>query len=132
MSVPTDLVDMVSILREHANVQTVFGDPIVGEGRTVVPVARIRYGFGGGYGTTPAESDEMEAKATDADESDESGTGGGFGGGVVASPVGVVELTPNGTRFVRVGSRERLFGALGVGVVFGYLLGRRRLDRTET
>jgi uncharacterized spore protein YtfJ len=32
------------------NVKNVFGDPITVEGKTIIPVARIKYGFGAGAG----------------------------------------------------------------------------------
>jgi len=37
-------------LAQSANVKTVYGEPIVSSGRTVIPVARIAWGFGGGGG----------------------------------------------------------------------------------
>lgn len=128
MTVPSDLNDIVSQLRAHAGVETVFGDPVVAEGRTVVPVACVRYGFGGGYGRAEdatGTSDEVVAEPDDL----ERGEGGGFGGGVVATPVGVVELSPGGTRFVPTTARRQLLTGLGVGAVVGFLLGRRRRDR---
>ena len=38
----------------HAEVKAVFGDPIERDGITVIPVAKVRWGFGGGAG--PARS----------------------------------------------------------------------------
>ena len=38
-----------SILTQ-ANVKAVYGEPIAAEGKTVVPVARIIYGYGAGAG----------------------------------------------------------------------------------
>lgn len=124
MSIPTDVASIAATLREQADVRTVFGEPIVAEGRTVVPVARVAYGFGGGYGeggvvdgtVVPDDPDRLPA---------ERGDGGGLGGGLVATPVGVVELTPQGTRFVRVGGRRRLVTALGLGALAGFLAGRQ-------
>jgi uncharacterized spore protein YtfJ len=108
------LRSMVATLREHAGVESVYGTPVAAGDRTIVPVARVRYGFGGGFGS----SDEGGA-------GDESGEGGGVGGGLTADPVGVVELTPNGVRLVRFGGARRLLAALGAGVALGFLLGRR-------
>ena len=127
MTVPSDPNDIVSQLGAHAGVETVFGEPVVAEGRTVVPVARVRYGFGGGYGRgedAAGTSSEVVAEPDDL----ERGEGGGFGGGVVATPVGVVELSPGGTRFVPTTARRQLLAGLGVGAVVGFLLGRRRGD----
>ncbi len=34
-------------IQTAASVKTVYGDPIAAEGKTIIPVARVRYGFGG-------------------------------------------------------------------------------------
>ena len=34
-----------------ANVKAVYGEPIAAQGKTVIPVAKLIYGFGGGAGT---------------------------------------------------------------------------------
>ncbi|WP_411963595.1 spore germination protein GerW family protein [Haloferax sp. YSMS24] len=92
--------------------RTVYGDPVsVGE-KTVIPAASIVYGLGmgGGSGT-----DEM---------GDEGGEGFGGGGGVRATPLGVVEVTPDETRFVRFGADRRLAGLFALGIAIGLALGR--------
>lgn len=104
-------------LRESANVENVYGEPIVTEGKTIVPIARVAYGFGGGFGSGP----EMDEEA-----GERGGEGGGGGGGVMARPVGVLEVTERETRFVRFTDWKRLALALDVGIVLGYLLARWR------
>jgi hypothetical protein len=39
-----------SILAE-ANVKAIYGEPVSAQGKTVIPVAKIMYGYGGGAGT---------------------------------------------------------------------------------
>jgi hypothetical protein len=80
------LVDRVG---GRASVQAVFGDPLVRGGKTVVPVAKVRWGFGGGTGTGPA--DESSGAAT--------GSGSGAGGGVTAEPIGYLEIDEAGAIF---------------------------------
>lgn len=65
----------------HATVRAVFGNPIERGGLTVVPVARVRWGFGGGTGSR-----------IDAGEGSAGGSGAGGGGGVTADPVGYLEM----------------------------------------
>ena len=75
-----------------ATVKQVFGDPIERGGRTVVPVARVQYRLGGGWGGS-RQGGAAEDKPLAA--------GGGGGGGVVAArPVGALEITDAGTRFI--------------------------------
>lgn len=113
----TGLLDRVT---ESAAVRAVYGEPVEAHGRTVIPVAKVAYGLGAGSGT-----DAGEAEEDDGEGAHESGGSGG-GAGVAARPVGVVEVTDDGTRFVRFDDRRKLALGLGLGVVLGYLLGRRR------
>ena len=69
-----------------ANIDVVFGAPIVQGGVTVIPVARVRWGFGGGGGRTDGPPNGVA-----------SGSGGG--GGVAADPVGYLEITSGGATF---------------------------------
>ena len=58
----------------NSKVSTVFGDPIERDGITVIPVAKVSWGFGGGSGTGGS-----------ADKS-QVGEGSGGGGGTMVSP----------------------------------------------
>jgi uncharacterized spore protein YtfJ len=101
-----------------AAVTTVFGEPVSVGDKKVITVARVAYGFGGGGGggsNQQAENSKLPALA---------GEGGGGGGGVAAMPVGVVEITPQATRFVRFGGTRRIVGALALGITLGAVLGR--------
>ena len=104
----------------RATVNTVFGEPVSVGDKKVIPVARVAYGFGGGGGggsNRQAESSKIPMLA---------GEGGGGGGGVAALPVGVVEITPQGTRFVRFGGTRRLVAAFTLGMTLAALLSRWR------
>lgn len=118
---------IVEQLRSSATVESVYGDPVEHGEKTVIPVARIAFGFGGGYGS----SEEVAHEHEEADETEterEAEEGGGVGGGVMALPVGVVEITDEGTRFVRFGDRKRMVGGVVLGLFLGLLLGRRKRD----
>jgi uncharacterized spore protein YtfJ len=79
-------------LRASGDAKVVFGEPRVIEGKTIVPVASVAYGFGGGGGTGPHGE----------------GGGSGGGGGLRVQPLGVLEITPDSTRFVPVVNATRL------------------------
>lgn len=72
----------------RAGVQAVFGEPVQRGDLTVVPVARVRWFFGGGAGSGGDTAGEGGF-----------GSGSGGGGGVVADPVGYVEIGPSGATF---------------------------------
>lgn len=65
-------------LGARASVTTVYGEPITNAGVTVIPVARVGFGFGGGSGREIG--------------SDKTGEGGGGGGGVESRPLGFIEI----------------------------------------
>jgi uncharacterized spore protein YtfJ len=95
-----------------ASVRNVFGDPVEVGGRTVIPVARIGYGFGAGGGAG-------------RNEAASSGAGCGGGAGLSARPVGALEITAGGTRFVPFVDPARLGVVLLVGLLIGFRIGRR-------
>ena len=113
---------LIEPLQKSAKVTNVYGEPIIAEGKTVVPVAKISYGFGGGTGkkgnnTSTWEQGEQE--------------GGGVGGGVKATPVGVVEITENDTKFIRFDGTKKAAGMIAAGLLVGMWLGRRRASKME-
>lgn len=109
-----ELIDSaVDHLKASASVKTVYGEPVVVEGKTVIPVAKVAYGFGSGKGKGP------ESK----------GEGEGVGGGVAAKPVGVVEIDKGVTTFVPIAPKKTAFVAAviasGIGLGLGYFFGHR-------
>jgi uncharacterized spore protein YtfJ len=63
---------------------TIFADPVERDGVTVIPVAKARWGFGGGTGRRKEEE------------------GGGGGGGALVSPVGFIVLKNGDAEFRRI------------------------------
>ena len=86
MSEQEIITSIADRLRASGDVKVVFGEPQVIEGKTIVPVATVVYGFGGGSGMGPQRQ----------------GEGHGGGGGLRVKPLGVLEITPESTRFVPV------------------------------
>ena len=39
---------LAELVQVHANAKQVYGDPIERNGATIIPVARVQWGFGGG------------------------------------------------------------------------------------
>lgn len=78
----------------HASPRAVFGDPVVRDGMTIIPVAKVRWGFGGGSGRGADGSAE--------DGTLDAGEGSGGGGGVMASPLGYIEIANGVADFRRI------------------------------
>jgi len=77
---------LAELIGAKAGVQAVFGEPTTRENLTIIPVARVRWGFGGGGG-----------RAETPPSGPASGSGGG--GGVAADPIGYLEIGPEGAAF---------------------------------
>jgi uncharacterized spore protein YtfJ len=104
-------------LGSAATVESVFGEPIHAEGKTVVPVAKVAYGFGAGGGHGRAKRDGGSGEQPEA---------GGGGGGVRALPAGALEITPSGTRFIPYTDYRWIAGAFAIGALLGRLFLRRK------
>jgi uncharacterized spore protein YtfJ len=91
----------------RANAKSVYGEPIHSGGRTVVPVAQVGYLLG----------------ATSGGRDGETVGGGSGGGGVVARPIGYIEITDAGARYVELSAAKRLIAAVAIGFAAGCLLG---------
>jgi uncharacterized spore protein YtfJ len=102
-----------------ASARAVFGEPVERDGVTIVPVARVRYGGGGGGGRGPGR--KKQGASGDAEQ-----TGFGRGGGVLAAPVGYIELSGGRATYRRIADPARpmaiallfpLVGAISIGIL---------------
>jgi uncharacterized spore protein YtfJ len=108
-----EIFDAIEDLRDKADVNAVYGEPVTVGDKTIIPVADIKYGFGFGFGAGPTERDE--------EYDDEPGQSGGIVGGVAAHPVAALEITDDGVvvRSVEDENRIALAGILtGAWAVF--------------
>ena len=90
---------------------TVFGSPVEREGVTVIPVATVRFGLGGGGGEDPSGGQSGEG-------------GGGAGSG---TPAGYIEIKDGRSRFVPLVHPTRMvamFCATAVAMVLSLRLGQ--------
>ena len=105
--------DLLSIVAEQIGSQVgakaVFGEPIERDGRTVVPVAQMIIGAGAGSGGNS-----------------EAGDGSGAGSGALTRPIGYIEVTSDGARFVPL-RRPWLDGGLRVAAAFSALLAAKAI-----
>ncbi len=71
-------MEVLSKARESMDARVVFGEPVVRDGLTVIPAARITGGGGGGTGQSGKGSGKGSDKGS-AEGGESTGEGGGFG-----------------------------------------------------
>ena len=93
--------------------------------KIIIPVAKISYGFGGGFGKL--ENTGKKNESAKDDKKYEKGNGGGGGLGLKAEPVGVIEIGEFGTRFISINQTKKMLGFFIGGAILGaILLGSRK------
>lgn len=95
-----ELLNRIGQVHEKATVKTVFGEPMQVDGRTIVPVARVRYVFGLGMGRGNVDSKDGPSAG--------GGEGGGGGGGVTVRPIAVLEVSGQETKVKPIPDVTRL------------------------
>ena len=109
MSDSTFIERIADSLQLHASAKQVYGEPVEHDGTTVIPVARVQWGFGGGgIGRGVAER-------------------GGGGGGARAYPVGFIHLRDGHAEFRPIhdpAGTVMLAAAGAIGLLAGLLVVR--------
>jgi len=106
----TPQVDFLDGMAERfgatAKAATIFGSPIERDEITVIPVAKVAYGFGGGRGRGSM------------------GDGSGGGGGMRVSPVGYIEMRNGGAAYKPIRNWAELIPAIAAGGLLMLLCGK--------
>jgi sporulation protein YtfJ len=84
-------------IAEMISTKTVVGEHITVEGRTIIPVTKVSFGFGSGG---------AEGKTNGKDEG--TGTGGGGGGGAVITPVAFLVITGDDIKLLTIKDKGAL------------------------
>jgi uncharacterized spore protein YtfJ len=124
MSVTTPFEPIAEVFERNLSVRHVYAEPVHHGDTTVIPVAKVAYGFGAGSGRRPAPRSGGMA-SSNAEPSGAEAQGGGGGGGARLTPIGALEIGPRGTRFIPYNELPRLAGAFALGLGAGALLAWR-------
>jgi uncharacterized spore protein YtfJ len=111
--------DIVKVISERfdsgAKVSNIFGSPVTSGGITIIPVGRVWQAVAGGGGGSTGD--------TEAD--------GGAAGALRVLPMGFVEVSPSGARFVEFSQWRKMAAvgaiALGLGLFLGIRTGSKPL-----
>jgi uncharacterized spore protein YtfJ len=97
---------LAEALNTSAGAKMIYGEPIEHDGMTIIPVAKLRYGFGGGGSKHNGEE------------------GSGGGGGEVVQPAGYIELKDGASRFHAIRDPMAFVPLVVAGGLTGLLLMR--------
>ena len=104
---------LAETLGAKANAATVFAEPVSSPGVTVIPVARARWGCGGGGGLTAQPRGDAQQ-------------GFGGGGGMMVDPVGYLVIHDGQVEYREINGTLRILRALAAGIAIGAILLRWR------
>jgi uncharacterized spore protein YtfJ len=135
MSAPVPVQPIAELFERNLNIRHVYHEPVRHGDLTVIPVAKVAFGFGAGVGRRGRfgrRAQQLANGEANAPEGRVEPDGMGGGGGARMSPVGALELGPRGTRFVHYNQLPQMFGVLmiGIGIGAGLMMSGRRPNGT--
>ena len=126
------LEKLASQFGQNASVKNVYGEPVQAGDKVIIPVARIAYGLGGGFGQGYKKNKRLQTDAESKQGDGATGEGAGGGGGMYAKPQGVYEVTSAATRFIpAISTRQLLIGAAFGFLLRGWLYSKRRNNKNS-
>jgi uncharacterized spore protein YtfJ len=120
------LENFVAGLGQNATVKNVYGEPVITHDKTIIPVATVMYGFGGGFGQGKDKPLNAEQKT---ENKRSTGEGMGGGGGLIAKPKGVYEISNKCTRFIPANYTSQLIAAIFIGFLIKTLITKKMVSK---
>jgi len=101
-----ELVHRLSTIPEEMGASACFGAPVERDGHTLIPVARVSFGYGVGFGRGANKAAPSGNGATSGEANE--GEGGGGGGGGSSTPVAVIDMTASEVRIEPIVDSTRI------------------------
>ena len=129
MSAPAPVQPIAELFERNLSIRHVYAEPVHHGDLTVIPVAKVAFGFGAGVGRRARPrrrgQDTASTHTSDVDGPTNPDSMGG-GGGARLTPLGALEVGPRGTRFIHFSQLPQMLGMLAVGVSAGLLFAGKR------
>ena len=90
-----EMIRQISSIPDQLGASACFGTPIERDGHTVIPAARVTFGYGFGFGRGSGGKDLPSTNGHAATDGGE-GEGGGGGGGGGSAPVAIIHIKDTG------------------------------------
>jgi len=108
MDTPIDeMIHRLSTIPEESGASACFGAPVERDGHTVIPVARVAFGYGAGFGRGTGMGRKHGENGAGGGEEGE-GEGGGGGGGGSSTPVAIIDISPTDVRIEPIIDQTRI------------------------
>jgi uncharacterized spore protein YtfJ len=93
LTAPTEeMVRRIGAIQDEVGASVCFGAPVERDGHTIIPVARVSFGYGMGFGGGSGGKGIPGEFGSETAEGGEGGGGGGGGGGS-STPVAVIDIS---------------------------------------
>ena len=102
-----EMVRRIGTIQDEVGASVCFGSPIERDGHTIIPVARVSFGYGMGFGGGSGgkqEAGSFEAVPTEGGE----GGGGGGGGGGSSTPVAIIDMSQGDVKVTPIQDATRI------------------------
>ena len=103
-----ELVREVTGIPKELGAAACFGDPVEREGHTLIPVARVQFGYGLGFGGGMDSHVSPSGNGSEETAGAEGGGGGGGGGGGSSTPVAIIDVSDAGVDIKPIEDKTRL------------------------
>lgn len=108
-----NLLELMEKVPDEVSVDAAFGKPEEYEGRILIPVAEVMYGYGVGFGSAEGQQAaccEEEGSPVSEEEQAEHppAYGGGGGIGAKARPIAYIEVTSEGTKVKAIVDEQKV------------------------
>jgi uncharacterized spore protein YtfJ len=101
-----ELVHRLSNIPDQVGAAACFGMPVERDGHTLIPVARVSFGYGLGFGRGSGSDGAHSADGSMGDGGE--GEGGGGGGGGSSTPVAIIDISSGAVEVQSITDPTRL------------------------
>ena len=103
-----EMIRRIGTIQDEVGASVCFGSPIERDGHTIVPVARVSFGYGMGFGGgSGGKGAPGDFNSVDPQEGGEGGGGGGGGGGS-SNPVAVIDISGGDVKITPINDSTRI------------------------
>jgi uncharacterized spore protein YtfJ len=102
-----EMVRRIGTIQDEVGANVCFGTPVERDGHTIIPVARVSFGYGMGFGGGSGGKQDTSSFDAMPAEGGEGGGGGGGGGGS-STPVAIIEMTQGEVKVTSIEDTTRI------------------------